>query len=70
MFSIMAWVMGSADLDEMARGRMDPTGGSITRAGRNLGLVLSVFWIIMSVILVAGLIFVVAVQAAPRPPQA
>lgn len=66
IFSIMAWVMGSADLEEMARGRMDPSGASLTRAGRMLGLILSLFWIIMAVILVAGLIFVVAIRAAPR----
>ncbi|MFO0819236.1 MAG: hypothetical protein U1A77_14915 [Pirellulales bacterium] len=63
IFSVMAWVMGSSDLEEMARGRMDPAGASVTRTGRNLGLILSLFWIIMAVILVAGLLFVAASRA-------
>lgn len=63
IFSVMAWVMGSSDLEEMARGRMDPAGASVTRTGRNLGLILSLFWIIMAVILVAGLLFMAASRA-------
>ena len=36
---IIAWVMGSADLKEMAAGRMDPTGRGLTQAGKICGMV-------------------------------
>ena len=36
---IIAWVMGSNDLKEMAAGRMDPSGQGITQAGRICGIV-------------------------------
>ena len=39
IFGIMAWSMGSKDLAEMAAGRMDRSGESITRAGKVLGMI-------------------------------
>lgn len=36
---IFAWVMGSADLKEMDAGRMDPSGRSLTNAGRIIGII-------------------------------
>jgi len=36
---IIAWVMGSNDLKEMAAGRMDPAGQGLTQAGKICGIV-------------------------------
>jgi len=36
---IIAWVMGSNDLKEMAAGRMDRTGQSLTQAGKICGMI-------------------------------
>jgi hypothetical protein len=36
---IIAWVMGSNDLKEMAAGRMDPSGQGMTNAGKICGMV-------------------------------
>ncbi len=41
-FGPAAWVMGSKDLQEMARGRMDPSGRDLTNAGRIFGLIATV----------------------------
>jgi hypothetical protein len=38
-FSIAAWVMGNADLEEMDRGRMDDSGRGLTLAGKIIGIV-------------------------------
>ena len=35
---IIAWVMGSNDLKEMAAGRMDPSGQGMTNAGKICGM--------------------------------
>ncbi|NIP27418.1 MAG: hypothetical protein GWN67_03360 [Phycisphaerae bacterium] len=39
IFGIVAWVMASKDLKEMAAGRMDPSGQGITKAGMICGIV-------------------------------
>lgn len=39
VFGILAWVMGSNDLKEMAAGRMDPSGEGMTKAGKILGII-------------------------------
>jgi len=39
LFGIAAWRMGDADLEDMANGRMDPTGRHMTKAGRICGIV-------------------------------
>jgi hypothetical protein len=39
IFGILAWVMGSTDLKEMAEGRMDPAGEGMTKAGKILGMI-------------------------------
>ena len=36
---IAAWAMGSNDLAEMRRGRMDPSGQGLTRAGQVIGII-------------------------------
>ena len=39
VLSVVAWIMGTRDLREMASGRMDRTGRGLTQAGRILGIV-------------------------------
>jgi len=51
IFSVAAWVMGSSDLREMRCGRMDPGGSGITQAGYVLGVVYSLLWLVVLVIL-------------------
>jgi hypothetical protein len=36
---IVAWVMGNNDLKQMESGAMDPTGRSLTNAGRICGII-------------------------------
>jgi len=49
---IAAWLMGNGDLKEMDAGTMDPTGRSLTSAGRIIGIVAVVLMAISLVILV------------------
>lgn len=39
IFSIMAWVMGNGDLQQMRAGQMDNSGMSLTQAGQILGMI-------------------------------
>jgi hypothetical protein len=39
IFAILAWVFGSKDLQEMAAGRMDPSGEGLTKAGKIMGII-------------------------------
>ena len=39
---IAAWVMGSGDLKQMDSGAMDPSGRSMTNAGRILGMIATI----------------------------
>lgn len=57
LFSILAWVMGSNDLEEITRGRMDPTGRQLTKVGKTLGMWISIAWIIGAAIVTIGLIY-------------
>jgi len=61
ILSIMAWVMGTSDLREMRRGRIDPDGMGLTQAGQILGMVYSLIWIAIAMIVL--LIMVLAVAA-------
>jgi hypothetical protein len=45
-FSIVAWVMGANDLREMRQGLMDPSGKSLTEAGKIIGMV----WVLIACI--------------------
>lgn len=47
VFSLMAWMMGASDLREMRNGRMDPGGTGLTQAGHIMGVILSVFWLVL-----------------------
>jgi uncharacterized membrane protein len=45
ILSIVAWVMGSNELDAIKRGRVDPAGKGLATAGMVLGIVNVVFYI-------------------------
>lgn len=60
VFGILAWVMGSNDLKEMAAGRMDPSGEGMTKAGKILGIVGCVLAVLGILAWVAMMIFGVA----------
>lgn len=52
-FGIAAWIMGSADLKEIAAGAMDPAGKDMTNIGRILGIV-------TTILMALGLLFGIA----------
>lgn len=60
VFGILAWVMGSNDLKEMAAGRMDPSGEGMTKAGKILGIVGCVLAVLGILAWIAMMIFGVA----------
>lgn len=41
---IAAWVMGQNDLKEMDAGQMDPSGRSLTNAGRICGIIATILF--------------------------
>lgn len=47
ILGIIAWVMGSKDLRAMDAGEMDPAGRGLTQAGKILGMVSVVFWVLV-----------------------
>ena len=47
---VMAWILGNADLREIREGRMDPAGLGFTQAGRTLGMVHFILFVIASVV--------------------
>jgi predicted Zn finger-like uncharacterized protein len=53
VFAIIAWVMGNADLAEIRAGRMDPEGEGMTQAGRIMGMI-AVILFIVSIFAVCG----------------
>ena len=50
IFAILAWVMGGGDLKEMAAGRMDRTGEGMTKAGKIIGMIVTILQIVGIVI--------------------
>jgi len=62
VFSVAAWVIGSSDLREMRCGRMDPGGSGTTQAGRVLGIIYSLLWLVVLVILM--LVFMIGLAAS------
>lgn len=54
-FGIAAWVMGSGDLKQMDAGTMDPSGRSLTSAGRICGIIETVFLALGVIVVVAAL---------------
>ena len=51
-FGVAAWMMGNADLEEMAWGRMDPTGKDLTNAGRICGMIATGLLVLQVIVLV------------------
>jgi len=55
ILSVIAWMMGSADVAEIRAGRMDPEGMGMTQAGRILGIIYTVMWL-ASIVLVLAIV--------------
>lgn len=43
---IVAWLLGAADLKQMAAGAMDPSGKDLTNIGRILGIIATVLFVL------------------------
>lgn len=54
---IAAWIMGNGDLRQMDAGAMDPTGRSVTNAGRICGMIGTILFVIAIIIAVLALAF-------------
>ncbi len=54
---IPAWIMGNGDLREMDAGTMDPSGRSLTNAGRICGIISVVLAVIGLIVFIALLAF-------------
>ena len=64
---IAAWIMGNADLKQIAAGTMDPEGKSLTQIGKILGMI-AVILMIIGVVL--GVLFMVlGIGAAALSPN-
>ena len=50
VLGIPAWIMGNNDLKEMDVGQMDPTGRSITNAGRICGIIATILLILSLIV--------------------
>ena len=61
-FGIVAWIMGSGDLKSMDAGRMDPEGRGITQAGKIIGMIATILFIIG---LLFGLLMMIIALALP-----
>lgn len=51
---MVAWIMANRDLRAMQAGQMDPSGEGLTRAGKVLGIIVTVLWL-AGVLLYCGL---------------
>jgi hypothetical protein len=59
---IASWVMGSGDLAAMDRGEIDPSGRSMTQAGRVCGII-SVVLAALGLLFFVGIMVVAAIGA-------
>jgi hypothetical protein len=62
---IAAWVMGSGDLKEMDAGALDPSGRSMTNAGRICGMIATILMIVGALIGI-GVVMLGVVAGAHR----
>ena len=62
--ALPAWIMGNSDIKQMDAGTMDPTGRGMTNAGRILGMIGSILFIVGAVIVMALLLLGVLGAAA------
>lgn len=56
-FGVAAWLMGTSDLQDMARGRMDSAGRDLTTAGRICGMIstaLMSIWLLLIILFFLG----------------
>jgi len=60
---IAAWVMGNADLKQIAAGTMDPEGKSLTQIGKILGIIATVLMIIGVVIAILAMVLGIGAAA-------
>jgi hypothetical protein len=67
-FGIAAWAMGQNDLKRMNAGEMDPAGRSLTQAGRICGIVGAIFQGLLTVMVVAIMVFTILLTSAMPPP--
>lgn len=62
---IFAWIMGNADLKEIAAGAMDPAGKDMTNIGRILGIIATALLVIgLVVVIIMTVLTVVGAGAA------
>jgi hypothetical protein len=54
IFAPIAWLLGNADLKEIREGRMDPSGEGLTNAGRILGIIGTVLFLGVIVLVLFG----------------
>ena len=57
---IPAWIMGNNDLKAMAAGTMDPSGRSMTNAGRICGIITTVLTLLGVVVVIVLMVLGVA----------
>jgi uncharacterized membrane protein len=60
--AIVAWVMGSGDLKQIDAGTMDPSGRGTTQAGKIIGIIGTILFIIS--IIAVGICFMFGLGAA------
>ena len=54
---IPAWIMGSNDLKEINAGTMDPSGRSLTNAGRICGMIGTILLILGAIVMIVFFAF-------------
>jgi hypothetical protein len=64
VFAIVAWVLGKRDLDLIRRGQMDKEGESLTKTGYILGIVGTILFLLLTVIMVAYFTFIIIMIAS------
>jgi hypothetical protein len=51
-FGIAAWFMGDGDLEKMKMGNMDSSGRDLTKAGRILGMIGSIYFFAIALLMI------------------
>jgi hypothetical protein len=63
VFGIAAWFMGDGDLEKMKMGNMDSSGRDLTKAGRILGIIGTIYFFVIALFMI--LFFVGTFWARP-----
>lgn len=53
---IAAWFMADADLEKMKMGNMDASGRDFTKVGRTLGIISTVYFFVVAVMIILFLV--------------